>query len=84
MIPSQKFGVDQVIPPGIALYGGQYSGGDADRQRDAERHRPKLQRHRQLGQHQLADRLADAPGKTQVAVQYIPNPMDVLFGQGPV
>ncbi len=79
MMPSQKFGVEQapqredvgrIVPHAVLLHRRDDAGGDADRERDDDRHRGELQRDRQLLQDEIAHRHLDAHRLAEIARQH--------------
>ncbi len=74
----QREQVGAVVPGGAFLHRGDDAGGNADQERDHDRHRGELQRHRQLLRDQVAHRHLDAQRLAEVAGQHALDPVDVL------
>ena len=76
----QREQIGAIVPGRALLHRGDDAGGNADQERDHDRHRAELERHRQLLRDQLAHRHLDAQRLAEVARQHALDPVDVLHG----
>jgi hypothetical protein len=74
----QREHVGAVVPGRALLHRRDDAGGNADQERDHDRHRGELDRHRQLLRDQLEHRHLDAQRLAEVARQHALDPVDVL------
>ena len=74
----QREQIGAVVPGRALLHRRHDAGGDADQERDHDRHRRQLHCHRQLLRDQLAHRHLDAQRLAEVARQHALDPVDIL------
>ncbi len=74
----QREQIGAVVPGRALLHRRDDAGGDADQERDHDRHRGELDRHRQLLRDQFAHRHLVAQRLAEVARQHALDPVDVL------
>ena len=74
----QREQVGAIVPGRVLLHRRDDAGGNADQERDHDRHRGELHRHRQLLRDQLAHRHLDAQRLAEIAGQHALDPVDIL------